>query len=70
MSEFKHSMKERDAPIYSRMCHPETIHINTLLVLYDCGYWHRQKKTADVEKITWAPNYSRFVYSSEWYAVK
>jgi hypothetical protein len=61
MTEPKYPMEERYAPIYSHLCHPNTIYINTCLVPYDGGYWHIHKKTDDDEKVTWAPNYSRFV---------
>jgi hypothetical protein len=56
MGELKYPMEERYAPIYSHLCHPSTIYINTCLVPYDGGYWHIHKKTDDDDKVTWAPN--------------
>jgi hypothetical protein len=56
MLELKYPMEERYAPIYSYLCHPNTIYINTYLVPYDGGYWYTHKKTDNDEKITWAPN--------------
>ncbi len=57
MTEPNYPMEERYAPIYSHLCHLNTIYINTCLVLYDGAYWHIiHKKTDDDEKVTWAPN--------------
>jgi hypothetical protein len=52
MGELKYPMEERYAPIYSHLCHPSTIYINTCLVPYDGGYWHIHKKTDDDDKVT------------------
>ena len=66
MTEPKYPMEERYAPIYSHLCHPNTIYINTCLVPYDGGYWHIHKKTDDDEK---APT-TQGLYPSVWCLVK
>ncbi len=59
MAELKFPTEEMYAPIYSHLCHPNTIYINACLVHYDGGYWYVQMMMM-IRSIL-APNYTSFV---------